>query len=319
MTRRHVIVAVQLAGTALLLWLLFRRFDWREFGSTLRAVSPWFFASALAAVTAGQLLYAWRWKTVLEGLGFEVAYRDVLRQYFIGLFFGNLAPTAVGGDAAKVYYLGRTLGYVEVGASVFVDRFLGFFWLSVFGTSLAWYAGAPSPLLAVSRSLLTTLAIAFGGILLAVRLVPVERLVPGALRRGRLGGVVAGVERFAGFVQRGGCRPRTLLVSGGVVLVYAALTALLYAAYFDMAGAPAGLPAVMSSVVSLSVLVNVPISLNGIGLREQLHYLLFTAIGVPKETSVSLALIVFGCSLALSVLGYGAWLQARPSAKGASS
>ncbi len=42
----------------------------------------------------------------------------------------------------------------------------------------------------------------------------------------------------------------------------------------------------------MAVFVNVPISVGGIGLREQLHYLLFAELGVPKEASVSLSLLV---------------------------
>ena len=70
---------------------------------------------------------------VLSGMGVAVPYGDVLKQYLVGLFFSNLMPSAVGGDAVKVYYLGRHIGYMEAGASVMVDRFLGFFWLSVLG------------------------------------------------------------------------------------------------------------------------------------------------------------------------------------------
>ena len=57
----------------------------------------------------------------------------------------------------------------------------------------------------------------------------------------------------------------------------------------------------------------VPLSVGGIGLREQLHYLLFGELGVSKEASVSLSLLLFAYSLVVSVAGYVIWLRMKPA------
>lgn len=319
-TARHGVFAVQAVVTVALLWLLFNAFDWTAFAAVIGRVSVGFVLGGFAVVLFGHLLYAWRWQTVLRGMNMPLPYRQVLTQYLIGLFFGNLMPTAVGGDAAKVYYLGRTVGYVGVGASVFVDRFLGFLWLSVLGAALAWRVGAPSALLVLNRNLLTGAAVMFTGILIALWLVPVDRLIPAALRRGRLAGLTATLEQFATHVRDGGCRITTVLVSGLVVGTTMLLITLLYREYFQATGAilPPLVPT-MNAVISMSVFINVPLSVNGIGLREQLHYLLFDSMGLPKEVSVSLSLLVFGYLLALSLIGYLMWLRlpSEPQAEAA--
>ena len=88
------------------------------------------------------------------------------------------------------------------------------------------------------------------------------------------------------------------------------LIALLYQRFFAATGAPVpSLAAIMNAVISMSIFINIPLSVNGIGLREQLHYLLFDAMGVPKEVSVSLSLLVFGYLLVLSLIGYLVWLR----------
>ncbi len=76
----------------------------------------------------------------------------------------------------------------------------------------------------------------------------------------------------------------TLLVLRGSRRCYIALLAVVYRAYFTAAGltAPALLPT-MNVLVSMAVFVNVPISVGGIGLREQLHYLLFAELGVGRR------------------------------------
>lgn len=314
MTRRHALFAVQAVVTAVLLWLLFRGIDWTAFGATLAGVPPLFHLAAFTAIVAGQALYAWRWQVVLAGLGLHVSYREVVEQYLMGLFFGNLMPTAVGGDAAKVYYLGRRVGFVQVGASVLVDRFLGFLWLSVMGAVLAWTIGAPTPILEFNRNLLSGFAVVFAGLLVILWTVPVGRLIPAFVRRPRIAGLIERVEELAGALRAGGCRPASLAVSGVVMLIYMTMLSTVYLAYFAASGHPVpGLLPVMNAIISMAILVNVPVSVNGIGLREQLHFLLFAEMGLPKEVSVSLSLLIFGYSLVLSAAGYFVWLRLQPS------
>jgi hypothetical protein len=88
-----------------------------------------------------------------------------------------------------------------------------------------------------------------------------------------------------------------------------------YAIYFaSVSGQAPPFVEVMNVLVSMSIFINVPISVNGIGLREQLHYMLFAALGQSKEVSVSIALVVFSQMLLLSLVGYGVWLHSRQAA-----
>ncbi|MEO7158611.1 MAG: lysylphosphatidylglycerol synthase transmembrane domain-containing protein [Vicinamibacterales bacterium] len=313
MSRRNALLALQATVTVALLAFLLRGFEWQALRAIGERLSVAFYVAAFAVIATGQLLYAWRWQTVLSGMGVAVPYADVLKQYMIGLFFSNLMPSAVGGDAVKVYYLGRHIGYMEAGASVVVDRFLGFFWLSVLGAGLSWTAGDSTPLLVLNRNLLSMAAAAFTIALMILRVVPPDRIMPQSLRRRGLTWV-ARIETLAGHVRAAGLHPRTLAVSGAVTVCYIALVAVAYRAFFTAAGVTApGILPTMNVLVSTAVFVNVPISVGGIGLREQLHYLLFAELGVAKEASVSISLVMFACSLALSLAGYVIWLRIKPA------
>src|SRR5262245_39554290 len=105
--------------------LLFRGVDMSAFASLYRRLPAWFYFASLAVVLGGQVLYAWRWRLLLVANGVNVRIGTVLRQYFIGTFLNNFLPTTVGGDVAKVYYVGREHGYRPVAASVILDRLLG--------------------------------------------------------------------------------------------------------------------------------------------------------------------------------------------------
>jgi hypothetical protein len=315
MTRRHLWLIVQIAVSAGLLLLLFRRLEWAAFAAVWQRISFGFYAGSLLVIVCGQLLYALRWQIILEGMGVSVSFADVLRQHVVGVFFSNLMPTAVGGDAAKVFYLGRQAGYAEAGASVFVDRFIGFLWLSILGAALAWSVEARSPLFTLNRNLLTLFAVGFVAVVVAAWLLPVDPLLaklpqagPWSTRARRAGDLIR-------LVHDGCCRPATLAAAAAIMAVYLIMLTGVYVRYFDLSGAP--VPAwqpVTSILVSMAIFVNVPISVNGIGLREQLHYLLFAALGVPKEVAISISLLVFSHMLLLSAVGCVVWLRIRPTA-----
>jgi len=309
--RRHLIFAAQAIVTTVLLGLLFRRFDWARFLEVAAQMSAWFYLGSLLVLALGQLLYAFRWRVVLSGIGVDVPYVEVLRQYLIGLFFSNLMPTAVGGDAAKIYYLGQRSGYVQIGASVFLDRFLGFLWLAAIGAALAWLVPADTPVLVLNRQLLTLFAIAFLSSMMVAWLVPVERVLA-RIAPVRWHGWVSRAGEFVTLVREGACRPATLVASGVVVATYAGLVTLIYQQYFATSGlGPISPLSITLVIVSMSIFVNLPITVGGIGLREQLHVLLFTAFGVPKEIAVTIALVLFSQSLLLSLVGGGLWLKVR--------
>src|SRR5579871_3923790 len=138
MKHNRPLFALQIFITFVLLFMLFRSFNWPQFLSILAGLPPVYYLCFLLLLTVGQLVYAFRWYLILRTLGIQVGYPQVIQQYFIALFFSNFLPTAIGGDVSKIYYLGQQAGYVKVGASVFIDRFLGFFWLTVVGTLMLW-------------------------------------------------------------------------------------------------------------------------------------------------------------------------------------
>ena len=288
-----------------------RSFDWTRFAEVLRHMSPAFYAGSLLVIAGGQLFYALRWRVVLRGMGIQVSYGEVLRQYLIGQFFNNVMPAAVGGDAAKIYYLGRRAGYVRIGASVLVDRLLGLVTLAVLGAALAWIADADSTLLVLNRRVLTSLAIALVASVVAARVVPVERLMARTFPL-RWQSVTERVGEFVTLAREGMAHPMTVLVAGIATLVFSWLITVVYQQYFIANALPA-VPYlnVMLVIVSMAIFVNVPLTINGIGLREQLHVLLFAGLGIPREVAVWISLLLFSHFVLLSLAGCGLWLRAR--------
>ena len=54
---------------------------------------------------------------------------------------------------------------------------------------------------------------------------------------------------------------------------------------------------------------NVPVSVNGLGIREQLHALLLQPLGIPREAAVAISLLLFGHAVLSSVFGFVLWVR----------
>ena len=311
MQRRHIMFAIQTIGSVVLLTVLFRSLDWEKSSEVLRHISPTFYIVSLLAVFAGQMLVTFRWQVMLKVVGVDVPFGEVFRQGLIGQFFSSLMPTAVGGDAAKVYYLGRRAGFAEVGASVFLDRFLGFLWLATLGALLAWATGADSELLVLNRNLLTLFAVGLWALALATAL-PVERVLA-VVVPARWDKVRSKLFEFSQSVRLGALDPRADRFTASRFGFFVDAREI-FREYFRANGL-GDLPfwRVILVLMSMSIFANVPLSVNGIGLREQLHVLLFASLGVPPEVAVWISLLFFTHTLLVGLAGYVLWLRVKPS------
>ena len=67
-----------------------------------------------------------RLKLIIQAQELKVTFFEAINLTFIGYFFNNFLPTAIGGDFVKAYYVSKKTKNVTASyASVFMDRFLG--------------------------------------------------------------------------------------------------------------------------------------------------------------------------------------------------
>ena len=305
--------------TILLLVLLTRTLDMAALRMLFIRLPLWFYLLSLGVVLAGQVAYAWRWRMLLHAAGVAVSIRSVVRQYFVGLFVNNFLPTTVGGDIAKVVYLGQEHGYRPVAASVLIDRLLGLGMLAALATVALWmspvdgppfvFAHVASALIAAASVLLLVLAaVGTGG--LAAR---VARFGTRAVR------LAERLQRLRLDMAAPLERPFLLAKAAGVVVGYAVAVTVVYLRYAAVQQGPVPPFFAMFAVVTATALLsNVPISLNGLGLREQLHVALLLPLGMSRESAVAISLLLYAHLLVSSAIGMVLWLR-RPRSLASSS
>jgi uncharacterized membrane protein YbhN (UPF0104 family) len=307
--RRFALLAGQAAvSMALIAWLL-RGLDTHALSQLFLTLPAWYYAVSLAVIVGGQVLYAWRWWLLLSVAGLNISLGAAVRAYLIGVFANNFLPSTIGGDATKVYYLGRTHGYRTILASVVVDRMLGLGSLAVFAAASSWMLPALSARLAALRLVVTATA-AGACAIIALALVGTggarRWLAPFGPRAVALAERLQRLRLDMALLLQ----PRVIAYGAGIVLFYFVALSFVYLWFMGLGGAmPPRLLAVFTAVTMMSVLSNVPIALNGLGVREQLHVWLFVPLGVPKEAAVAISLLLFGHVLVTSLGGMVLWLM----------
>ncbi|MHB8651323.1 MAG: lysylphosphatidylglycerol synthase transmembrane domain-containing protein [Gaiellaceae bacterium] len=96
-------LAVTGLGTAYIVW----KIDLRRTAHVIgHARGSWLLAS-LAIMTLSVLPMAWRWQRLLAARGVHAPLRWLVRTYFVGYAAGQVLPTALGGDASRIFETAR--------------------------------------------------------------------------------------------------------------------------------------------------------------------------------------------------------------------
>lgn len=309
--RRALFFALQAALSAVLVYLVARGLNWSSLAEMAARLSPGFFIGASLLSILVTVLYTARWQQVLLSMGHRAPLSGLARQNFVGVFFNNFAPSMLGQDAVKTYYLGRDMGYVAAGVSVLVDKILGLGGMTVLGAALIPLLGLSGPMFTGALTAALFFSLAAGLALLSMRL-PMERLIPGFLTRWSLGQRVVELAARSRANAGSAVTVRSLAASLAVVVVCMGLTAVIYAWFLTEAtGTTPGLVQLMCALCLVYTVANLPVSVNGIGLREQAHALILAGLGVPLEAAVGLSLLQYLFMTLQSLIGWGLWVT-RP-------
>ncbi|MEO6847313.1 MAG: flippase-like domain-containing protein [Chthoniobacterales bacterium] len=299
--KRWLILLIQTAVTiGLLLWL-FRDGLLRE--NLIYAASHCDFRWVLASVAICGILNflgICRWRIFLRALNIHVSFLRSTQLYFIGAFFNLVMVGAVGGDAVKAGYLmGEGQPKTASFLSVILDRISGFGALIVasavlIGLRYEWLMR--SPVVAGLMYFVFTFLIGTSFILAFSLIVAVkgwQQRLPANLPFRKL--LVEFADAYAVFLRewRG-----TLLAS---FLSLIMLCCYFLSFYFGSRAISANIPmvdffAIMPAVDIISAL---PISLSGMGVREQLFTTLLGQLAGVAATSALLISIMGFLSNAL--------------------
>jgi uncharacterized protein (TIRG00374 family) len=300
--------------------LVFYWTDARQIVGTLRTAQLGTIALCVVLYAAGQALSAFKWRLLIVPVGLATPYARLVGFYFTGMFFNLFLPTIVGGDAVKAVLLTRETGApARATMSVFMERNTGLCALLAIAL-VAAYLAPPVTLYGVSLVALTwLLAAGYVAANVALFTPAVYRLVDRVIALSPLGRLRA---RTASLYEAAAPYTSAFGVIIFAVIISIAFQAVVIGVVFLNSRAlslsiPLSAVAVFVPLVSLAGML--PVSVNGLGVREALYILLFGQIGVPAEAAVSLALLYLGVTFVASLPGGLVYaLQKSPASLAAS-
>ena len=271
--------------------------------SVVLDVHPEYYALALGLVFLGIVVSTIRWQLLLGSKRENVALYPVFKIYYIGEFSNLFLPSTMGGDAVKSVAMSRTLDErMEAYSSVVVNRFCG---VLALGT-IALVAASLNPDL-LNRGILEALLLLITGILAFPILVAGLPMLPG--RIGRIQNLI-GIDpletfnRFLGSIADYRAERKTLAIVIVLALFFQVLAVFTHYAVARGLGLAVPLEYLFIIVPIMQVLLLVPVSIHGHGVREGLFVFFYTQVGLTVPEAVGFSVTVF--SVILITCSFGA-------------
>ncbi len=311
--RTIALLSLKVLVSVLLFWWLFRRLQWSTIGPVLGQADPRWVAAAAGLLLASHLLASWQWGRLLDAAGIHLPFWKVASYYHVGLFFNNFLPANVGGDLA------RTLDAARSGSSrptalstVVLDRLIGTVALGGVAVLTTLPAIDHFHLAAAYAGVLAffTLAVLMLRAVLEPRVLTVLERLLGRVGLARLSPALDELSgRLAAF--RG--RRRLLLELLGVALVVQGMRIGVHVLFSRALGLHIDTAYFFLFVPLLAVIVSLPISLNGIGVREGAGIVLFGLVGLDRTSAFALQFGTYLVAFGVSLIGGVVFLARIPS------
>ncbi len=310
--RDRVMMVLRVAVSVALLAVLLARVDREALWASVRHASvPWL-AAALVVYFVHVLTGAWRWHLLLGAQNVHVPQRELMSSLLVSYFFNNFLPSNIGGDVVRIRDTARPARSKTIATLVILtDRVLGvigLFLVAAIASTIAFEtrgsAGAPIlPVWLWAILFVGTAAVApavLSPTQLSRLLAPLTRLHPEWVG-GRIETLTLTLHRFR-------ARPTVLATCfTGAVLVQTLLVVFYLAVVYAL-----HLPVTvwdLAVIVPVSLVVQMlPVSLNGLGLREATFSYYFTHIGLPDHYGVLLSLVAAGLAMLFSLSGAAVYM-----------
>ncbi len=289
---------LSLVGVGLLVWVV-ARLDPEKMLAVLAQLPATALFGAAVSFTVNLVLKTVRWRRLLDAEGIHLGWGEALASYLVGAFYGSVTVGRVGEFMRIDVLLARSVPFGRALAASLFDRVEDLATLALVGAaSAAWLAGRA--------------ALAWGLVLAGVGGVLVSMVsgrllgswsglaTPRTVSSGRMGRLVYHLRVLAGEAPTL-LRPAVLMES----LVWTAVTWAAYCGtvWFLARGLIGDVPLLyLVAAPAISALATLlPVTYQGIGVRELVFATVLGHAGVEREHAVVLSMSMFAVMFVVSV------------------
>jgi len=288
---------------ALLLYL--GRENFTEILKLLKSTNMFFFILAFSVFMVGVLFMAWRLKIILIGQDVALSLGEVFSLTLIGYFFTNFMPTTIGGDLVKGHYISKKNSQkLSAYTSVFIDRAMGMFSVALIATValVVINEGIEHKFIFWAISLILICCILFAVSLFCKDLVKKVGKALGIVRLMQKLKIDSQIKKaYQAFTIY---TKRKDLVAKGIILSALAQFFTFASIFFLSRSLFTYLPfgKILLVMPVIFVLCILPVTMNGLGLREWAFVFFFSPY-IGPAAALSLSLLYLSMFLLSSVIG----------------
>ena len=288
------------------------RQGWRvgpsQLARTLGTVRPLYFAASVLLMGSTLALGVARWKLALQAQGLDLGWSRAVEISLVAHFFNSVLLGSNGGDIMKAWYAARETHHKKTEAvlTVVVDRMIGLWAMLLFACAMMFL----NLNLMLENAWLRLVAIVILGMMLAGSIVLGTAFWGGISKR--WSGARAWLRRLPKGVwlentldscRQFGRTPYFVLRSLGVSMLLNAACVAQFIVITEGMGLSIS-PALMFVAVPIVICISaLPVTPNGLGLRENLFVQMLAVIGVDPTSALSLSLLAYAGSLCWSFVG----------------
>lgn len=272
-----------LVSGGFVLWLVWR-INWGEVVRRISEVDLPFLSLYVGILLTGIAISSKKWQTIARAKGFDRPYRDFFRAYLTGTFINNFLPSTIGGDTYRTLWLGKREGKLSPALSTALfDRFTGIWAAMIFAILFSLFHLK----LVFANPFWLFLDIAILGSLSFDFALPILRKMPSMQRL--LGRLPERMQRLVREVMRYPFRKTTLPVLGWSLLFNLVGVGLANLVLFRALGGEVHTIEYLGVIFLVTIVSNIPISINNIGVKEWAYATFFGYLGTSVEAAVAVA------------------------------
>jgi len=307
--RSAALLVGKIALSLALVTAVFRKVDFAKALASLAAANRIYVTICLLTALPTIMISALRWKILAQGI---LSFRLALKYILIGMFYGSVLPSGVSGDIARGMALAakeKPMRLAVLPASILVDRLIGLAALCLLSmVGFVLIGVSPSPAFIELKSMILAGA-ALSVALFTVAMFPLSPwfqpvlnrvlpYIPHATLR-------AGIRRVASAIAPYATMPDVLARAFGLGIFVHILTMVGYIFAFGALSISVDFLTAAIFFFCLSIILILPISVSGLGVREVFSIFFFKILDASAEQAVAFSWLLLFLGIVVALVGAG--------------
>lgn len=276
----------------LLIFIVLKNYkNFQEIYNAIITVSLIFVFLAIVAHSSHILMNALRWNVLLRALGVRINIAFLYQDTFIGYFYSNLLPSNIGGDFYRVYdiHKNKDVPLSKSLSAVITERFLSVISMLVYFaiTSFSLYSMLKKSIIIIAVFLFIALILFI--VVLRPKFFRIDRIFK---RFKKLNKIEKKIESFNNAVNLFRNKMPHLLTGLLFTFIAQGFYMLLYYFISLSLGLDLSFTSFIFILPVIFVLTGIPISIGGLGVRENTIIFLLARFGVSNEQAVVFSILI---------------------------